>query len=154
MIGKTASPDFFEVTPLQEGFKGGQDVFLTKLGPRGSPLGYSTCLGGARDDIGNGIALDGVGNVYVTGAMRLVDFQTVGTFRNLLGRASSGAAFIAKIDRGNVPTLDLPDLVVRLNRIKFGTRSGGDRVVVRFTIQNIGTADVRDPFLVTLLLIR
>ena len=31
VIGKTASPGFFEVTPLQEGFKGGQAVFLAKM---------------------------------------------------------------------------------------------------------------------------
>ena len=152
VIGRTASPDFVEVAPLQDDFGGTQDAFLTKLGPRGSTFGYSTYLGGAREDVGNGIALDAFGNAYVIGVVRSVDFQTVGTFRNLLGQASSGAAFIAKIDRGKTPALDLPDLVVRLDRVKFGTRSGGDRVVVKVTVQNVGTVDVPSPFLITLLL--
>ncbi len=150
VIGRTASPDFFEVTPLQEGFGGGQDVFLTKLGPRGSTLGYSTYIGGAREDVGTGVTRDVSGNAYITGTMRSVDFQTIGTFRNLLSQASSGAAFVAKIDRGNVLALDLPDLLVRLDQSKFGTRSSGDRVVFTFTVQNIGKADVRDPFLITM----
>ena len=152
VIGRTASPDFFEVAPLQDEFGGAQDAFLTKLGPRGSTLRYSTYLGGLREDVGNGIALDALGNAYVTGVIRSIDFQTVGTFRNLLGQASAGAAFIAIIDRGNTPVLNLPDLVVRLDRVKFGTRSVGDRVVVKFTVQNVGSVDVPAPFLITLLL--
>ena len=152
VIGSTASPDYFEVTPLQEDFGGTQDVFVTKLGPSGSILGYSTYLGGGREEVGNGIALDIFGSAYVTGVIRSIDFQTVGTFRNLLGQASSGAAFIGKIDRGTAPSPDLPDLAVRLDRVKFGTGSGGDRVVVKFAVQNFGVMDARGPFIIALLL--
>ena len=150
VIGRTASPDFLEVEPLQDGFDGGQDVFLAKIGPRGSTLGYSTYLGGVRDDIGNGIAVDASGSVYVAGVIRSSGFPTVGTFRNLLGRASSGAAFIVKIDSEKGAGLNLPDLFISMDRVKFTTRARGDRVVVVFTIQNIGTVDAQGPILISL----
>jgi Ca2+-binding RTX toxin-like protein len=52
-----------------------QDAFVTKLGPAGAaPLGYSTFLGGSKDDIGFGVAIDGTGAAYVTG--RTVDADT------------------------------------------------------------------------------
>ena len=40
---------------------------MTKLNPTGSALAYSTFLGGANEDGGYGIAVDGSGNAYVTG---------------------------------------------------------------------------------------
>ena len=46
---------------------GGQDVFVSKLNGNGSTLLYSTLLGGAENDSGNGIAVDQNGNIYVTG---------------------------------------------------------------------------------------
>jgi hypothetical protein len=43
------------------------DSFMTKLNAAGSALVYSTFLGGSGEDVGYGIALDGGGNVYLTG---------------------------------------------------------------------------------------
>ena len=45
---------------------GALDAFVAKLGDTGALL-YSTYLGGASNDRGNGIALDAAGNAYVTG---------------------------------------------------------------------------------------
>jgi len=42
------------------------DAYLVKLSPAGTHL-WSTYLGGASEDYGNGIAVDGSGNVYATG---------------------------------------------------------------------------------------
>src|SRR6185503_5225659 len=43
------------------------DAFVTKLNPAGNALVYSTYLGGNSMDAAYGIALDPVGNAYVTG---------------------------------------------------------------------------------------
>ena len=45
----------------------GGDAFLTKINPGGSGLLYSTYLGGGGDDAAYAMALDPVGNVYLTG---------------------------------------------------------------------------------------
>ena len=50
---------------------------MTKLDASGAALGYSTYLGGSSDDDdGNGIALDGAGNAYLTGNTASADFPT------------------------------------------------------------------------------
>ena len=49
---------------------------MTKLDATGSGLVYSTYLGGSDDDFGNGIAVDGAGSAYVTGATGSTNFPT------------------------------------------------------------------------------
>jgi len=46
---------------------GNLDAFVTKLNASGSDLVYSTFLGGSGNDTGHDIALDSLGNAYVTG---------------------------------------------------------------------------------------
>jgi len=61
--GFPTTPGAFDTT-----FNGGVDAFVTKLNAAGSaPLVYSTFLGGLGEDRGQGIAIDGAGNAYVTG---------------------------------------------------------------------------------------
>jgi hypothetical protein len=56
-------------------------------------LSYSTYLGGSSNDIANGIAVDGSGNVYVTGGTGSTDFPTtVGAF------PAGGVAFVTKLN--------------------------------------------------------
>jgi cysteine-rich repeat protein len=59
-------------------------------------LVYSTYLGGSFFDLGQGIAVDGSGNAYVTGATDSTDFPTA----NALQSSSGGVAdaFVAKLD--------------------------------------------------------
>ncbi|MGD9730501.1 MAG: SBBP repeat-containing protein, partial [Nitrospiraceae bacterium] len=52
---------------IQSTNAGGGDAFITKLNAAGTALVYSTYLGGSGEDHGNGIAVDQMGNVYVTG---------------------------------------------------------------------------------------
>ena len=40
---------------------------MAKVNPAGTALLYAGYIGGAADDWGNGIAVDGAGNAYVTG---------------------------------------------------------------------------------------
>jgi hypothetical protein len=80
----------------------GGDAFVTKLDPTGSALVYSTCLGGVDADYGQGIALDGNANAYVTGSTASKDFPiTAGAFQpvfsDALNRYPAPDAFVAKI---------------------------------------------------------
>jgi len=57
------------------------DAFVTKLNSAGN-LVYSTYLGGSESDFGRGIAVDGVGSIYVAGGTRSTDFPaTSGAFQ-------------------------------------------------------------------------
>jgi hypothetical protein len=52
-------------TPVNP-FTGGLDAFATKLNNSGARL-WNTFIGSVNTDYGNGIAIDGIGNVYLTG---------------------------------------------------------------------------------------
>jgi hypothetical protein len=54
---------------------GGIDAFVAKMSARGV-LVYSTYLGGIGDDIANDLAVDGRGNVYITGSTGSASFNT------------------------------------------------------------------------------
>src|SRR5258708_38640560 len=48
-------------------YNGGGDAFVAKVNPAGTALVYAGYIGGNREDIGLGIAVDSAGNAYVTG---------------------------------------------------------------------------------------
>src|SRR5215211_7415324 len=77
VTGEADSADFPTTAGAYDtSLNGVQDAFVTKLNAAGSALGYSTFLGGADDDGGSGIALDGTGAAYATGSTRSPDFPT------------------------------------------------------------------------------
>ena len=43
------------------------DAFVAKVNASGSALVYCTYIGGSADDLGHGIAVDGLGNAYIVG---------------------------------------------------------------------------------------
>ncbi len=96
VAGYTTSSDFNTQNPIQAAYRGGFDGFIAKINATGSSLTYSTYLGGGSDDQCYGIAVDGVGNVYVTGATASADFPT----RNPLQPMRRGASdiFVTKIN--------------------------------------------------------
>ena len=68
---------------------------MTKLNPTGTALVYSTYLGGSGTERGQGIAVDSLGNAYVTGRTSATDFPTTAdAFQSTLGGATD--AFVAK----------------------------------------------------------
>jgi hypothetical protein len=85
VTGSTVSNNF-PTTPgaFRTSYVGSYDAFVTKLNAAGSALVYSTYLGGssavggynAGYDYGNGIAVDGTGNAYVTGQTWSNNFPT------------------------------------------------------------------------------
>jgi hypothetical protein len=75
---------------LEDGFN---PVYQVVIDPE---LVYSTYLGGNNDDFGEGIAVDGSGNAYVTGDTYSSDFPTVNPYDGSLN--DSFDVFIAKLN--------------------------------------------------------
>ena len=84
IVGETDSSDFPTAHPLQPNAGGvvdfPDDAFVTKISSQGT-LVYSTYLGGANRDYGSAIAVDSLGNAYVTGTTLSPHFPaTIGAF--------------------------------------------------------------------------
>jgi subtilase family serine protease len=76
VTGQTNSTDF-PVTPgaLRDYMMGGADGFVTKFDPTGATLAYSTFLGGSTfTDRGQAVAVNSLGEAFVTGLTYSVDF--------------------------------------------------------------------------------
>ncbi len=96
VTGSTASTNFPTQNPFQGAIAGGRDVFLAKLSPSGGALVYSTYLGGAGDDVGHGVAVDGAGHAYVTGSTASTGFPTQTPFQAVFGGGPSDV-FVTKV---------------------------------------------------------
>jgi hypothetical protein len=105
-ISGTTDSTNFPTTPgaFQTTFGGGSyDTFVSKLNPSGSALIYSTYLGGGGYDLGYGIAVDSVGNAYVTGHTYSTNFPTTtGALKTVCtsdGCVDYGDAFVTRLNR-------------------------------------------------------
>lgn len=101
LTGRTASPNFPLVNPLQAVYGGGAfDAFVTKLNAAGTALVYSTYLGGSADDrTTGGVVVDTGGNVYVAGFTGSSNFPTVNGAQLVYGGGPSlGDGFVAKLN--------------------------------------------------------
>jgi hypothetical protein len=74
VTGLTESFDFPLANPFQRLLGGPQDAFVGRLAADGSALVYSTYLGGASWDNGEGIQIDRWGQAWVTGITTSPDF--------------------------------------------------------------------------------
>ena len=82
VAGSTSSTDFPSsngITPVPPELASGfSAAFVTEVNPSGTSFLYSTYLGGSGNanggDYANGLAVDGNGNVYVTGVTESTDF--------------------------------------------------------------------------------
>ena len=73
------------------------DAFVTKLNSTGSELLFSTYLGGSSNETGNDIAVDGSGNIYITGETLSKNFPTLNAFQSTASDFS-GNAFVTKLN--------------------------------------------------------
>ena len=69
------------------------DAFVTKFGPAGTNLVYSTFLGGANNDVANHIAVDAAGAAYVTGWTVSTNFPNTNTIPNLYNGLTNNLNF-------------------------------------------------------------
>ncbi|HEY3823888.1 MAG TPA: SBBP repeat-containing protein, partial [Bryobacteraceae bacterium] len=123
LTGSTASGDFpvtssaFSTTYSGTGPLALGDAFVAKLAPSGqgaADLVYSTYLGGANDDRGEGIAVDALNRIYITGLTGSSAFPVTGAtaFQPAFGGGTcSGSpcddAFIAQLDPSLAGTASL-----------------------------------------------
>jgi hypothetical protein len=97
VTGSTYSANFPTTGGFDPMLGGEQDAFVTKVNPDGRSLAWSSYLGGSSNDDGRGIAVDGSGNVYVTGVTFSADFPTLGGFDTTLDGGRD--AFVVRIVR-------------------------------------------------------
>jgi hypothetical protein len=99
LSGYTQSTNF----PTQNAFRGtnagATDAFVTRFNPAGSALVYSTYLGGLGDDQAQSVAVDSVGNAYLTGFTQSANFP----LNNAYQPAYGGGTYDAFVSVLNTP---------------------------------------------------
>ena len=105
VTGSTFFGDYPTASPLQPIYRGNTDAFVTKLSATGDRLLFSTFLGGTGpENIGtlrstvpsSALAIDRVGNVYLTGKTGSRDFPVVAPLQGELHGDSD--SFVSVID--------------------------------------------------------
>ncbi len=106
ITGYTVSSDFpVSATAFDNSFNGSDDVFVSKLNSDLSILSASTFLGGSGEDLGTEIAVDTLGNVFVTGYTTSSNYPTTASAYDV-SYAGDDDVFISKLDNnlsGNFP---------------------------------------------------
>lgn len=114
-------------------FGGGMDAFVTRVSASGTEIDYCGYVGGADDDFCRGLALDGEGNVFLTGGTRSDEttFPVVQgpdlTFNGTGGGATGGDAFTAHVPARHI--------LLRAGNVDTGS---GDPVDILFVNDSAG----------------
>jgi hypothetical protein len=95
VAGVTSSSDFPVLNALQQQLQGFTDVFVAKFNSAGALL-FSTYMGGSGVDVGNAIALDASGAIYVAGYTYSTDFPVTAGAIQLIN-AGACDAFLFKL---------------------------------------------------------
>ena len=99
VTGSTGSPDFAS-GGSDTSYNGDEDAFVAKINADGT-LAWSSYLGGKYNEIGLAIAVDGSGNLWVTGATSSSGWASGGfdiSYNGNNQRSPYGDAFVAKMD--------------------------------------------------------
>ncbi|HEV3279964.1 MAG TPA: SBBP repeat-containing protein, partial [Terriglobia bacterium] len=146
VAGYTQSSDFPTVNAFQAilGLSGGSscgtqvcaDAFVTEFNPTASQALYSSFLGGAGADFGQGIAIDSTGDLYVTGSTSSINFPAVATAYQGDLAGVAGNAFITKVSNANLPAIVLSPATLSFGNEAVSVTSS----VQTLTVVNEGTA--------------
>lgn len=99
VTGSTSSPNYKVTSGAFDTTHGGDaDAFVTKLNSLGTSLVYSTYLGGAKSEVGYGLAVDGLGRTFVTGKTLSDDFPTTLFAYDKTHGVNNADAFVAKLN--------------------------------------------------------
>ncbi|NQU09794.1 SBBP repeat-containing protein [bacterium] len=151
--GRTSSVDFPVLNAFQpfNGYvnqdttgtwMGSSDAFLTKLEPDGAAAIFSTYLGGAGDELGDGtvgqLGRDAAGNLYVSGSTMSRDFPTLNALQPAHAADAAGNdVFIAKI--AELPLVS--DLAISVEDAPDPAYAASN-ITYSITITNLGPDDV------------
>jgi len=94
VTGSTNSSNFPLINPI-DSIRDTTEVYITRLTPYGDALVYSTFLGGSAEEEGRAIAVDNIGNAYITGWTTSGDFPVNNAYDDELGGPRD--AFITKL---------------------------------------------------------
>jgi hypothetical protein len=101
VTGQTDAKDFPTTAgTMQPVLAGSADAIVVEFSSSGSHLNLSTFLGGGGADIGNGVALDSAGNVFVTGQTQSTNFPIKNAFQP---HCTGGCSFAVKLSPGLRP---------------------------------------------------
>jgi hypothetical protein len=102
VTGETQSPDFPVLNAIQTTLTGSANAFVTKIDPTGQNILYSTQLGGNDNNFADAIAVDPVGDAFITGLTSSTDFPARNAFQAHYGGQGAsfiyGDAFVTKLD--------------------------------------------------------
>jgi hypothetical protein len=96
VTGSTTALNFPIAGAVQAANAGGNDVIVAKLNAAGTVLLYATYIGGRANDQGAAIAVDSLGQAYVTGSTSSSNFPLVSSNRPGIG--GSATAFALKLN--------------------------------------------------------
>jgi Beta-propeller repeat len=96
VTGWTAALNFPIDNAVEASNQGGVDVIVAKLNAAGTALIYATYIGGRSNDQGAGIAVDSLGQAYVTGMTSSSNFPLVLSNRGGIGGTTT--AFALKLN--------------------------------------------------------
>ena len=96
VTGTTFSTAFPVVNAYQSTKAGGYDAFVTKIMSPGSPLAFSTYLGGTVNDEAWGIAVYLDDFAFITGTTMSNDFPVENPYQSSFADQTGGDAFVAK----------------------------------------------------------
>lgn len=94
VVGTTESADFPLVSPTQSTYGGKRDTFVSVFDRTLHNLTFSTFVGGNDWDVGEAVASDSAGAIYVTGYTGSTNFPTSNAYR--AASAGSFDAFVVK----------------------------------------------------------
>ncbi len=106
ITGQTSGGFSTTIGAYQTTSSGGFDAFITKFKPDGSTILYSTYLGGTGSDSASGLALDSIGDVYVTGSTSGGSFPTSSGAAQTSYGGGQDDAFVSEFTLSVQPRID------------------------------------------------
>lgn len=96
LINPANSSTLYAGANVQRDALSDHEAFIAKLNPAGTALVYSTYLGSAGDETGQGVAVDSSGNAFVTGETSSATFPLAAAFQTTL--KGSTDAFVTEFN--------------------------------------------------------